>query len=63
MIWTLAVLLRISWMPGLKPLSILMGFNVLLAIAIVAIVYRVISGRRTAGTNPSPPPRRGGTGR
>ena len=47
MLYAIAVVLVVFWLVGLLTSHVLGGFiNVLLAIAVVAILYRIISGRR-----------------
>ena len=47
MLWTIAVVLLILWALGLVTGVTMSGFiHVLLVIAIVAVLFRVISGRR-----------------
>lgn len=47
MLWTLAVVLLVLWALGLVAGYTMSGFiHVLLVIAIVAVLIRVISGRR-----------------
>ena len=49
MLWTIAVVLLILWALGLVSGFTMSGFiHVLLVIAIVAVLFRVISGRRLA---------------
>jgi hypothetical protein len=49
MLWTIAVVLLIMWALGLVSGFTMSGFiHVLLVIAIVAVLFRVISGRRLA---------------
>ena len=49
MLWTIAVVLLILWALGLVTGFTMSGFiHVLLVIAIVAVLIRVISGRRLA---------------
>ena len=47
MLWTIAVVLIILWVLGLVTAHTMGGFiHVLLVLAIVAVLYRVITGRR-----------------
>jgi hypothetical protein len=47
MLWTIAVILLILWLLGLVTSYTLGGFiHILLVIAIVAVLIRVIQGRR-----------------
>ena len=47
MLWTLAVVLVILWALGLVTAHTMGGFvHVLLVLAIIAVLYRVITGRR-----------------
>ncbi len=47
MLWTIAVILLIMWLLGLVTSYTLGGFiHILLVIAIVAVLIRVIQGRR-----------------
>ncbi len=47
MLWTLAVILVILWALGLLTGYTLGGFvHVLIVIAIIAVLFRIISGRR-----------------
>jgi hypothetical protein len=47
MLWTIAVVLLILWLLGLMTSYTLGGFiHLLLVIAIIAVLFRVISGRR-----------------
>lgn len=47
MLWTLAVILLVLWLIGLVTAHTLGGFiHVLLVLAIVAVLIRVIQGRR-----------------
>ena len=47
MLWTIAVVLLILWALGLVTGTTMSGFiHVLLVIAIVAVLVRIISGRR-----------------
>jgi hypothetical protein len=47
MLWTIAVILTILWLLGLVSSYTMGGFiHVLLVIAIVVILFRIISGRR-----------------
>lgn len=47
MLWTIAVVLLVLWLLGLMTSYTLGGFiHVLLVIAIIAVLFRVISGRR-----------------
>ncbi len=48
MLWTLFVILLILWMLGLVSSYTLGGFiHILLVIALVVLVFQLISGRRT----------------
>ena len=47
MLWTIAVILLLLWALGMATANTLYGFiHVLLIIAIVAVLIRVIQGRR-----------------
>jgi hypothetical protein len=47
MLWTIALVLFILWALGLATASTLSGFiHILLVLAIVAVLIRVIQGRR-----------------
>jgi uncharacterized protein DUF5670 len=47
MLWTIAVVLLILWLLGLMTAYTLGGFiHLLLAIAIIIVLFRVITGRR-----------------
>jgi hypothetical protein len=47
MLWTIAVVLLLLWLLGLMTAHALGGFiHVLLAIAVITILIRIISGRR-----------------
>ena len=47
MLWTIAVILAVLWLLGMVSSYTLGGFiHILLVLAIVAIVIRVIQGRR-----------------
>jgi hypothetical protein len=47
MLWSLAVVLVILWVLGLVTAHTMGGFiHILLVIAIIAVLYRVITGRR-----------------
>ena len=47
MLWTIAVVLVLLWLVGLMTAYTMGGFiHVLLAVAIIAVLFRVISGRR-----------------
>ena len=47
MLWTIAVILLILWGLGLVTAHTMGGFiHVLLVIAIIAVLYRIITGRR-----------------
>lgn len=47
MLWTIAVVLLILWLLGLMTAYTLGGFiHLLLAIAIIMVLFRVITGRR-----------------
>ena len=48
MLWTLFVILLVLWLLGLVTSYTLGGFiHILLVLAIVALVFQLISGRRT----------------
>ena len=48
MLYTIAVVIVILWLPGLVTSSTMGGFiHILLVIAIVSILFNVISGRRS----------------
>lgn len=47
MLWTIAVVLLCLWGLGLMTANTMGGFiHLLLAVAIIAVLFRVISGRR-----------------
>ena len=47
MLWTIAVILMILWVLGFVTAHTMGGFiHVLLVLAIIAVLYRVITGRR-----------------
>jgi len=47
MLWTIAVVLLILWVLGLVTANTMGGFiHVLLVLAVVAVLYRIITGRR-----------------
>lgn len=47
MLWTIATVLVVLWLLGLVTSYTMGGFiHLLLAIAIIAVLFRVISGRR-----------------
>ena len=47
MLWTIAVVLMILWVLGFVTAHTMGGFiHVLLVLAIIAVLYRVITGRR-----------------
>ena len=47
MLWTIAIVLLVLWLLGLMTSYTLGGFiHLLLVIAIVAVLFRVIQGRR-----------------
>ena len=47
MLWTIAVVLMCLWVLGLTTAYTLGGFiHLLLAVAVIAVLFRVISGRR-----------------
>lgn len=47
MLWTIAVVLAILWILGLVTAHTMGGFiHVLLVLAIITVLYRVITGRR-----------------
>jgi hypothetical protein len=49
MLWTLAVILLVLWMLGLVTSYTMGGLvHVLLVVALVVIVFQIISGRRVA---------------
>jgi len=48
MLWTLFVILLVLWLLGIVTSYTLGGFiHILLVLAIVALIFQVISGRRT----------------
>jgi hypothetical protein len=47
MLWTIAVVLMILWVLGLVTAHTMGGFiHVLVVLAVVAVLYRIITGRR-----------------
>ncbi|MCX6833044.1 MAG: lmo0937 family membrane protein [candidate division Zixibacteria bacterium] len=47
MLWTIAVIMVILWVLGLVSGYTMSGFiHILIVIAIVAVLYRIITGRR-----------------
>jgi hypothetical protein len=49
MLWTLFVILLVLWLLGVVSSYTLGGFiHILLILAVVALVFQLISGRRTA---------------
>jgi hypothetical protein len=47
MLWTIAVIMLILWVLGLVSGYTMNGFiHILIVIAIVAVLYRIITGRR-----------------
>lgn len=49
MLWTLALILLVLWALGLVTGYTLSGFiHVLIVVALVAVLFRIISGRRLA---------------
>ena len=49
MLWTIAMLLLILWLLGMISSYTLGGFiHILLVLAVIALVFQLISGRRTA---------------
>jgi hypothetical protein len=49
MLWTLAVILLVLWMLGLVTSYTMGGLvHVLLVVALIVIVFQIISGRRVA---------------
>ena len=49
MLWTIAVVLAVLWLLGLVSSTTLGGFlHILLFLALVAVVIRLIQGRRVA---------------
>jgi hypothetical protein len=49
MLWTVAVILLVMWALGMVSGYTMNGFlHVLLVVAIVAVLYRLITGRRVA---------------
>jgi hypothetical protein len=49
MLWTIAVVLVILWLLGLVTSYTMGGFiHLLLVIAVIVVLFRVISGRRVA---------------
>lgn len=50
MLWTIAVILAVLWALGLVTSYTMGGFiHILLVVAIVAVLIRVIQGRRVTG--------------
>jgi len=48
MLWTIAVILLVLWLLGLVTSYTLGGFiHVLLVIAVVVVIYNLLTGRRT----------------
>ncbi len=51
MLYAIAAVLVVFWLVGMLTSYVMGGFiNVLLAIAVVAILYKIISGRHVART-------------
>ena len=51
MLWTIAVVLVVLWLLGLLTSYTMGGFiHILLVVAIIAVLVRVIQGRRAMGT-------------
>ncbi len=49
MLWTIFVILLVLWILGLVTSYTLGGFiHILLVLAIIALIFQLISGRRTA---------------
>lgn len=49
MLWTVAVLLLVLWALGLVTGHTMDGFiHILIVVAVVAVLFRIISGRRLA---------------
>ncbi|MEQ1833705.1 MAG: lmo0937 family membrane protein [Candidatus Eisenbacteria bacterium] len=49
MLWTIAVVLVVLWALGLATAHVVGGFiHILLALAVIAVLIRVIQGRRIA---------------
>jgi hypothetical protein len=49
MLWTLFVILLVLWLIGVVSSYTLGGFiHILLVLAIIALIFQLISGRRTA---------------
>lgn len=46
MLWTIAIILLILWLLGLFAFNVGGVIHILLVIALVVIVYRLITGRR-----------------
>jgi hypothetical protein len=50
MLWTIAIILLVPWALGMVTTTTMGGFiHVLLAIAIIAVLIRVIQGRKILG--------------
>jgi hypothetical protein len=50
MLWTIAIILLVLWALGMVTTTTMGGFiHVLLAIAIIAVLIRVIQGRKILG--------------
>ena len=50
MLWTIAVVLALLWLLGMVSSYTLGGFiHILLVLAVVAVLIRLITGRRTIG--------------
>ena len=48
MLWTIALILLVLWLLGLVSSYTLGGFiHVLLVIAIIVVIYQLVTGRRT----------------
>lgn len=49
MLWTLFVILLVLWLLGIVSSYTLGGFiHILLVLAVIALIFQLISGRRTA---------------
>jgi hypothetical protein len=49
LLWAVAVVFVVLWMVGFLAFHVTTGFiHVLLLLAVVAVVFRLVSGRRTA---------------
>ena len=49
MLWTVAVILLVMWMLGMVSGHTMSGFvHVLLVVAVVVVLFRLITGRRVA---------------